>query len=329
MNAAYRYWRTIGWRPHCYSCLDLVVGLSHRDEIAALIEERRIQRFLLRQNLIDALGPIGRAEGVTAFEALLLRDRRLAAPTITTGSHTALWAMHLGFRKIVLMGIDGNYREVVVGAERREEHELEIVKECENPNYFFEGYQRPGDRYNLPNPRPGLHTEGWAQAAKALQSENVEVVNANLRSEVGYFPFSELSRSAQWQSEKIPARSFLPEPTPAEPSPPPSRLRKLQADLLPIAALGMLVLAGSAAVLTGGSLLVSAALLISLFLNLILGALFLTNRRAVVERLSAQDEELITLHRRLVEVERPTLPLSSPRELQPDEDLKDSSAAGS
>ena len=39
LNAAYRYWREIDWRPRYYACLDTVVGISHKEEIRALIEE--------------------------------------------------------------------------------------------------------------------------------------------------------------------------------------------------------------------------------------------------------------------------------------------------
>jgi hypothetical protein len=192
MNAAYRYWREINWRPRYYACLDLVVGMSHRDAIAELIAETgagAIRRFLLRENLIAAIGPLARSERVLNFDALQLAFPVLRVMPITTGSHAALWAAAAGFRKIVLLGVDGKYVERIDGARPRGGIELEIVEEKVNPNYFFDGYQQKGDRYNIPNPRPGLHLEAWEAAASVLREEDIEVVNGNPDSAVRFFPW--------------------------------------------------------------------------------------------------------------------------------------------
>lgn len=192
MNAAYRFWRRIGWRPRYYACLDTVVGLSHREAIAELIAEtgeKAIRRFILRENLVHALGDAARTDRVVNFDALRAFRPMLRPNPITTGSHAALWAASEGYRKIVLLGIDGNYVERVEGAKARDGIELEIVEEKENPNYFFEGYQQKGDRFNIPNPRPGLHVEAWEIAAAALRRENIAVVNGNPQSAVRFFPF--------------------------------------------------------------------------------------------------------------------------------------------
>jgi hypothetical protein len=189
LNAAYRHWRTIGWRPRYYACLDLVVGLSHKDAIAELIEEGRIERFLLRANLIEALGPVGRNPRVVSYEALRERAPALAASPITTGSHAALWAASMGYEQIVLLGVDATYKEVVEGAAQRQGIELEIVREGANPNYYFEGYQTPGDRFNLPNPRPDLHLNAWRSAARTLRAAGISAFNGNDASAVRCFPF--------------------------------------------------------------------------------------------------------------------------------------------
>lgn len=190
LNAAYRYWQTIGWRPTYYACLDEVVGLSHKDAIAELITEGKIEQFLLRGNLVTALGSIGQTRKVLNFDALKLRQPLLSPPTITTGSHAALWMASMGFDQIVLLGIDGKYKELVDGAETRDGIELEIVETKQgNPNYFFDTYQQVGDRYNIPNPRPGLHVEAWHAAAAKLRDTEVDVYNANTRSAVTVFPY--------------------------------------------------------------------------------------------------------------------------------------------
>ncbi len=303
MNAAYRYWRSIDWRPRYYSCLDLVVGVSHKDAIAELIEEGRIERFLLRANLIEALGEAGRSERVISFEGLASQDDRLASPTITTGSHTTLWAATLGYRKIALLGIDGNYKEIVPGAERRDGIELEVVESGENPNYFFEGYQQPGDRYNIPNPRPGLHKEGWGQAAAVLADEDVQVVNTNPRSDVGYFPFVDRDAAFASGSETRPAR-LTPPPRETTSEAPPGLRQRLSREGKPLGLLALLCAAALVlAALAGFGLAALVAFALLAGAVFALGALFLLNRRAVTERLARQEAELTGLRERLKALE--------------------------
>lgn len=204
MNAAYRYWREIGWRPRYYACLDLVVGLSHRKAIADLIDEKGgIELFLLRANLIDSLGDIALSDKVINFDAFRLREPLLQDDPVTTGSHAALWAATLGYQTIIIAGVDGHYREIVHGARKAGGIELEVVEDAENPNYFFQGYQRPGDRYNIPNPRPGLHTGAWESAARRLSNAGVCTANANSASEVRAFPFIDIDELLGEGSAKL------------------------------------------------------------------------------------------------------------------------------
>lgn len=193
MNAAYRYWDEIGWYPKCYSCLDLVVGMSHADEIARLIRkapEYGIERFLLRRSLINHIGPIENSDRLVDFDLLRKGTRQFSRLPITTGSHTLIWAAALGYRDIYVMGADCNYVELVPGAERREGTALEITAAAgENPNYFFAGYQQVGDKYNVPNSSPDLHIESWRAAAIALRDFGVTALNANLQSRIDAFDF--------------------------------------------------------------------------------------------------------------------------------------------
>ena len=164
MNAAYRYWEQIGWWPDYYACLDLVVGESHLNSIRDMVEkcqELGIQRFLLRENVVSQLGDVANPQ-IDCYESLVAKGELPYLPDITTGSHTMLWAQLLGYRTIFLAGIDLGYVERVENAEFVG-GALQITHDATNPNYFFEGYQRTGDKYNLPNPRPDLHLNSWAK----------------------------------------------------------------------------------------------------------------------------------------------------------------------
>lgn len=197
MNAAYRYWDKINWYPDYYSCLDLVVGLSHKDEIKRLIDradEYGIRNFLLRDNLIKELGESGQNPKVVNFDELEHSGSPFFPPSpITTGSHTMAWAASMGYTDIILLGIDSNYVEVLKEAKNTEGHILEITKDIDhNPNYFFDDYQRKGDRYNIPNVHPepdrATHLCSWRSLQPVLNELGVRVVNANPDSKVDAFP---------------------------------------------------------------------------------------------------------------------------------------------
>ncbi len=189
MNAAYRYWDQISWQPTYYACLDLVLGLSHIDAIGRMVEAGNIHKFLLRDNLIEALGSTANARSVISYDALMRRDRLFGSPIVTTGSGAALWGAHMGYRKIALLGIDAAYKEIVDGAERKGGIELEIVSQSENPNYFFEGYQKPGDRYNIPNPEPELHLRAWKATGRRISEFTDSVIlSAHSGPALRFFP---------------------------------------------------------------------------------------------------------------------------------------------
>jgi FkbM family methyltransferase len=196
MNAAYRHWDAVGWYPTYYSCLDLVVGLSHKDAVQRLIENAAtygIRRFLLRANLIEALGKTGTLDCVDCLETLHAAGNPFfRSPRITTGSHTLAWAASLGYSNIVLLGIDGYKVEILPEAERQEGFVLEIKKTpIRNPNYFFDGYQQAGDRYNIPNPplaSGAIHLTSWRNLRPQLEFSGTLVINVNPESGVDVFP---------------------------------------------------------------------------------------------------------------------------------------------
>jgi FkbM family methyltransferase len=197
MNVAYRYWDKIDWYPSYYSCLDTVVGISHKESIARLIEtsdENGIRLFLLRENLVKQLGDIKNIHKVLNFDQIRHGYQQFDAPTISTGSHTAAWAAALGYSEIFLLGIDCNYIEIVDGAVLVKGTELEIVEEKPNPNYFFDGYQQTGDKYNIPNPRREIHLESWREVASVLARTPAIILNANFTSKVDAFDFCDFEQ---------------------------------------------------------------------------------------------------------------------------------------
>jgi len=211
MNVAYRYWETINWYPEYYSCLDTVVGLSHKDAILSLIQNREsngIKGFLLRDNLVKTLGEWGQLPVVHNLDSLIAqRYPWLPEHYITTGSHTCGWAVHLGYRDILLLGIDSCYINYIkesrlVDPTPPTDDNITAVLEItenpsQNPNYFFDGYQLKGDLYHVPNSQPdparATHLVAWQNIHQALVDNDVLVVNANPASQVDVFPKAQFS----------------------------------------------------------------------------------------------------------------------------------------
>lgn len=193
MNASYRFYERLGWYPQYYSCLDLVVGLSHKDAIHSMIKNHEafgIKAFLLRQNLLNEIGV--EHDGIVIFNFDLITNTVLGMNSnpITTGSHTLAWAVSLGFRDIKLYGIDLNYQEELPGQERTgTDYELLKTDNSANPNYFFDDYQQEGDKFNVPNAFPNVHINSWNNVAKVLKAiPDLRVVNASPVSALTCFP---------------------------------------------------------------------------------------------------------------------------------------------
>jgi hypothetical protein len=192
MNVAYRHWDRIGWYPTHYACLDEVVGLHHADAIGEMIARNGRQapgQFLLRDNVVAHLGEGARGLGVHSYDALADTLLPLARQPVTTGSHTLIWALTLGYRHVFVLGADSNYVEVVEGAEFVEETVLQIAREADNPNYFFDDYQQPGDRYNLPNIGGDTHLRSWRVAAAVAAEIDARVYNVSPVSRSDAFDF--------------------------------------------------------------------------------------------------------------------------------------------
>lgn len=155
MNAAYRYWDRINFRPTYYICMDTVVIMSHAEKIYELINEGRIRKFFLRDELKDRYPDLDGHPRVLWFDEVRTKIPIFDTHFITTGSWAIRWMAYEGIRLITTIGIDANYLELLAEAERLDDTsdlKLGIKKTPDfNPNYFFSDYQQAGDIYNIPN----------------------------------------------------------------------------------------------------------------------------------------------------------------------------------
>jgi len=224
MNAAYRHWDAIGWYPTYYSCLDFAVGYSHKDKIARLVQQKDsngIKAFMLRMNVAKGLAPQSR-EAVVNYDFWLVRNRYhlfMASNYLTTGALTTLWAATLGYRHIILLGMDANFAiprheeakfvcpDNAAGelAELRDKYaygKVQILTEtpASNANYFFDGYQQKGDYYFITDQQKTTenesHIKSWEFLPDLLKKFDAAVLNANMSSRITVF------RKAPWEEVK-------------------------------------------------------------------------------------------------------------------------------
>lgn len=218
MNAAYRHWDRIDWRPTHYACLDDALIETHRFEIIRLIEEGRIQTFFLSGRMLelepdlaqlptvrflDEFVPYwftarGKAKGLAFTESRFFRTT--APELITTGAYATRYGAFLGFDELFLMGVDLTYHSI---PEARSEKGLRLVMTKTpdtNPNYFFDDYQQAGDAFQVPNPdvhNQELHVAAFAAVRDDFHREGIQVriMNTNPGSRLNsdaILPFEDL-----------------------------------------------------------------------------------------------------------------------------------------
>lgn len=196
MNIAFKHWKRIGWYPSYYICLDTVVTASQKDGIFRLVKDQGkngIRFFMLRKNILEFYPSLKRNPSVLFFDDYLKAPIFDGAVPISTGSHAALFAAMLGYKKICLLGIDCDYVQQLPEAKNIKDHVLEMTRTPEkNPNYFIDDYQEIGDRFNIPNSLPNLHYNSWIAVKERLEKLGVDVVNCNSQSRLDMFDFVDL-----------------------------------------------------------------------------------------------------------------------------------------
>lgn len=189
MNAAYRYYYKNDFWPKYFGCFDYRVTDNHAEEYKRLIEDSPIERvFLLRKvstskklTVLPLHGTIGNFSN--NFETFGYGGN--------TGANCCQVGICLGYKKIILIGADCNYKEVVSGASL--DGNALVMKETptENPNYFFNDYQKEGDKYNFPQ-ADRFHRPAWQALSIFAKNQNVDIVNCTKGSSLTCFRKSKI-----------------------------------------------------------------------------------------------------------------------------------------
>lgn len=195
LNSAYRAYQKMNWYPTYHGCFDYVVTESHKDSFKNFVENSpSVKRFFYLQQISDdarvkkiKLLPYGTSSKFNQKES----DFDEFNDNGNSGANACSASICLGYKKIILLGVDCNYVDFVEGS-KKQGSSLVIEKTPEtNPNYWFDDYQQQGDEYNVPQAQI-FHTPAWNSFANKAADAGIEVVNCSPISTLNCFRKSTL-----------------------------------------------------------------------------------------------------------------------------------------
>jgi len=198
LNAAYRAYYNINFWPTYFGCFDKLVCSSHTDSFNKLLENSLIKKFFFinqqdfnSNNKLVKLNfkrkPFNKIKHIaSSFENFI--------DIGSSGANAAQVGIMLGYKKIILLGCDCNYIEKLKEAKSYDlQKRWRLVMESTpktNPNYWFNDYQRKGDKYNLPNTNK-FQIPSWTKLAEICPID-VDIVNCSPISKIDVFRKSSL-----------------------------------------------------------------------------------------------------------------------------------------
>ena len=194
LNASYRAFERFNWWPTYHGCFDYVMNDSHRESFKNLVEsDTPIERFFYLRELSESpklqvvkLIPFKTSSKWNSSEA----DFTSFNDGGNSGINACQVGICLGYKKIILVGVDCNYVEFVDGVSVVQGAELKVVSEIKkNPNYWFDDYQRVGDHFNAPQEK-AFHFGPWNDFAVRAYQNNISVINCSTGSKLKCFEMS-------------------------------------------------------------------------------------------------------------------------------------------
>jgi len=182
LNSAYRAYERMNWWPTYHGCFDYRVTDNHKQNFIDLIETGRIiKHFYIRdisqKNNFQYINLL--PYGTTNKTNTSPKDFLNFHDNGNSGANACSIAMCMGYKKIVLLGVDCNYVEFVDGSKNDGAGKLIMEKTPDkNPNYWFDDYQQKGDEYNVPD---GIkfHMPTWNMLAYRAAHAGVEIINCS------------------------------------------------------------------------------------------------------------------------------------------------------
>jgi len=160
---AFRHWEELGFYPTHYVCVDSVVCKHQVETIKHMIKNNKCKSYLLCASIIEHFPSIRDFNNVYFIQQFKQQPKNVFRNLIDycSGTSAVCYAYVLGKKTIHMLGMDCDYVEFLPECVKQRNGTLKIIKTpTENPNYYFNSYQRKGDIYNPPNTER-VHKASW------------------------------------------------------------------------------------------------------------------------------------------------------------------------
>lgn len=164
-SLSFRYFNKIKFNADLYINVDKVCLKMVENNLCSLIKRDSMVRVCISAEVCytnDVIKTIKKRQHKVDLLENMIGDEKLPFyqfKHITTGASAILYGMTLGYKDIKIIGLDNDYVECIIESVDIGEGRRAITSEVKNnPNYFFDSYQREGDVYNKHNNIPNLHS---------------------------------------------------------------------------------------------------------------------------------------------------------------------------
>ena len=166
---AFRYWDKIDWFPDIYVNVDKVV-LTKNPDVKEWIKQKKCKCYILSEEIKKIWMDYPKDGTILFIEDLMNNCNSMFKLVRNWCSGTAAVMTALdNYLDIKLAGFDCDYVEFIPESQRMPDGSLRIKKTpANNPNYFFNDYQRKGDYYNKPNGK-SIHLRSWKELGHILE----------------------------------------------------------------------------------------------------------------------------------------------------------------
>ncbi len=203
-NRAYIAYDDWGFVPKFYSIVDRIVLPDNKDEVNQMIKSKKFSKTLFFfpdwSNIFISKGE--NVFFIKEFPYMFFQENidDIGFSILGNVAATSIQiVVYMGFKEIVLLGIDANYTEKPDKVKENKELTKKIgwtvyeSTEDSDPNHFLPNYFGKGKRYSIPQAH--LHRYGWRRVKDWIKvynrlnpSHKIKIVNTSLNSKLKIFP---------------------------------------------------------------------------------------------------------------------------------------------
>lgn len=216
-NAAYRKFDELNFYPTYFGCCDPKLIKTHLENFKKLIYNSPIKKHFFLNHIQRDPNPPFTKEDIEqgTYQKINFVMENFDATNYlehvqnstfdnfynvpSTGANAVNMSIIMGYKNIILLGCDCNYKEFLKEAKitNEEIEELTITETPDkNENYWFDDYQQKGDIFTIPG-GPTNHMKAWETIKKVSDYHKVRLVNCSPISKIQCIPKSTFEKEIE------------------------------------------------------------------------------------------------------------------------------------